>query len=54
MGRDSVVREYPDERWDEGGPTRDVEDVVESGHVLAFPHLPFVLEEGEQIGRAHV
>ena len=32
-------REYPDDRWSEDGPTRGVEDVVESGHVLAFPHL---------------
>lgn len=44
----SVVREYPDERWDEDGPTRDVEEVVESGHVLAFPRLPFVLDEAER------
>ncbi len=48
MAEDSVVREYPDERWDEAGPTRGVEDVVESGHVLAFPHLPFALEEAER------
>ena len=48
MSEDSVVREYPDERWDESGPTRGVEDVVESGHVLAFPHLPFVLDESER------
>jgi hypothetical protein len=48
MNEDSAVREYPDERWDEGGPTRGVEDVVESGHVLSFPRLPFVLEEGER------
>lgn len=48
MSEDSVVREYPDERWDEGGSTRGVEAVVESGQVLAFPHLPFVLEAGER------
>ena len=48
MAEDSVVREYPDDRWDEAGPTRGVEEVVESGHVLTFPHLPFVLEEAEQ------
>ena len=41
MAEDSVVREYPDDRWDEAGPTRGVEEVVESGHVLTFPHLPF-------------
>ena len=48
MSEDSAVREYPDERWDEGGPTRGVEDVVESGHVLSFPRLPFVLDESER------
>jgi len=48
MAEDSVVREYPDDRWSDDGPTRGVEDVVESGHVLAFPHLPFVLEEAER------
>ena len=48
MPEDSVVREYPDEGWGDDGPTRGVEDVVESGHVLAFPRLPFVLEEGER------
>ncbi len=48
MAEVSVVREYPDDRWSDDGPTRGVEDVVESGHVLAFPRLPFVLEEGER------
>jgi hypothetical protein len=48
MAEDSVVREYPDDRWGDDGPTRGVEDVVESGHVLAFPHLPFVLDESER------
>ena len=48
MTADPVVREYPDDTWAEGGPTRDVEAVVESGHVLAFPHLPFVLADAER------
>ena len=48
MAEASVVREYPDDRWGEDGPTRGVEEVVESGHVLAFPHLPFMLEEAER------
>ncbi|MEP7303140.1 MAG: Kdo hydroxylase family protein [Caldimonas sp.] len=48
MVEDSVVRGYPDERWSEDGPTRGVEDVVESGHVLAFPHLPFELDAAER------
>jgi hypothetical protein len=43
-----VVREYDDRSWAEDGPTRGVEDVVESGHVLSFPHLPFVFGEGER------
>jgi hypothetical protein len=48
MAEDAVVRTYPDTRWDDAGPTRGVEAVVESGHVLAFPHLPFELAEAEQ------
>ena len=43
-----VVREYPDEHWGDDAPTRGVEDVVESGHVLSFPRLPFVLDESER------
>ncbi|MEO6897081.1 MAG: Kdo hydroxylase family protein, partial [Caldimonas sp.] len=42
-----IVREYPDAVWAEGGPTRQVEAVVESGHVLAFPRLAFRLDEVE-------
>jgi 3-deoxy-D-manno-oct-2-ulosonic acid (Kdo) hydroxylase len=45
---DPVVREYGDRSWGEDGPTRDVEDVVESGHVLAFPQLAFPLGDDEQ------
>ena len=36
-----IVREYPDDTWSADGPTRSVEPVLESGHVLAFPHLSF-------------
>ncbi|MEO7055631.1 MAG: Kdo hydroxylase family protein [Caldimonas sp.] len=43
-----IVREYTDAVWAETGPTRDVEAVVESGHVLAFPRLAFALEAGER------
>jgi hypothetical protein len=43
-----VVREYDDRSWAEDGPTRAVEDVVESGHVLAFPHLAFALADAER------
>lgn len=42
-----VVREFPDTRWDDAGPTRHVEDVVESGHVLSFPRLPFPLSAAD-------
>src|SRR4051812_713677 len=48
MTDDAVVREYPDTRWGDDGITRAVEAVVESGHVLAFPHLPFELEDAER------
>ncbi|MDQ6685813.1 MAG: Kdo hydroxylase family protein [Pseudomonadota bacterium] len=46
-GLDDVVRAYPDESWAEGGPTHDVEEVVESGHVLAFANLRFALTADE-------
>ena len=45
---EAVVREYPDGSWADDGPTRGVEEVVESGHVLAFPNLPFALEDAER------
>ena len=41
------VQEFPDATWADEGPTRAVEGVVESGAVLRFPHLPFVLMEAE-------
>ncbi|MCE9660943.1 MAG: Kdo hydroxylase family protein [Burkholderiales bacterium] len=48
MSSGAVVREYPDGSWADDGPTREVEDVIESGHVLAFPRLPFVLHDAER------
>ncbi len=43
-----IVRTFPDSRWDESGPTHDVEQVVEAGHVLSFPQLAFPLDAAEQ------
>ncbi len=48
MTAETVVREYPDDSWGADGSTRGVEDAVESGLVLSFPHLPFVLEDAER------
>jgi hypothetical protein len=48
MSADSVVREFPDATWADEGPTHSVEAVVESGHVLAFPHLAFALDDDEK------
>jgi hypothetical protein len=45
---DPVVREYGDRSWGEDGPTHGVEDVVESGHVLAFPQLAYPLDDAER------
>jgi hypothetical protein len=44
----AIVREFDDRSWGDDGPTRAVEDVVESGHVLAFPNLAFPLDEAEK------
>src|ERR1039458_5167290 len=44
---DAVLREYADAGWSDG-PTRGVEDAVESGKVLVFPHLAFALAEEER------
>jgi 3-deoxy-D-manno-oct-2-ulosonic acid (Kdo) hydroxylase len=41
------VREFPDTSWDDAGPTRAVESVVEAGEVMRFPYLPFALLETE-------
>jgi len=43
-----AVREYGDASWREDGPTRAVEEVVESGHVLVFPRLAFALDDSER------
>jgi hypothetical protein len=43
-----VVRGYDDDTWADDAPTRGVEAVVESGHVLAFPRLAFALDDGER------
>ena len=43
-----VVREFADASWADDGPTRGVEAVLESGHVLAFPQLPFALGAAER------
>ncbi|HJW11455.1 MAG TPA: Kdo hydroxylase family protein [Albitalea sp.] len=45
--RVDIVREFPDTRWDDTGPTRGVEAVLEDGNVLSFPRLPFALSEVE-------
>jgi hypothetical protein len=42
-----VVRAYDDDSWADDAPTRGVEAVVESGHVLAFPRLAFALGDDE-------
>jgi hypothetical protein len=47
MRADAVLREYADADWSDG-PTRSVEDVVESGKVLVFPRLAFALAEEER------
>ncbi|HEY1586581.1 MAG TPA: Kdo hydroxylase family protein, partial [Polyangia bacterium] len=47
MTAEGVVREFPDASWADDGPTRGVEDVVETGHVLAFPQLAFALDPSE-------
>jgi hypothetical protein len=47
-GPADVVRTYDDASWADDGPTRGVEAVVESGHVLAFPRLAFTLSDAER------
>jgi hypothetical protein len=47
-GPADVVRTYDDASWADDGPTRGVETVVESGHVLAFPRLAFTLSDAER------
>jgi len=43
-----IVQRYDDRSWGDDGPTRDVENVVEAGRVLAFPYLPFALADSER------
>jgi len=43
-----IVREFPDVSWADDGPTRGVEEIVEDGLVLSFPHLPFTLADDER------
>jgi len=43
-----IVHSYDDATWDDSGPTRAVEAVLESGHVLAFPRLGFRFEDDER------
>jgi len=46
---EDIVHEYPDRSWGgEERPTHAVEAEVESGGVLAFPHLAFELSADEQ------
>jgi hypothetical protein len=46
--RVDIVREFADSSWGDDGPTRSVETVVESGHVLSFPRLAFTLSQTER------
>ena len=41
------MREFSDTSWADDAPTRGVEAVLESGAVLSFPRLPFVLSASE-------
>ena len=43
-----IVRAFPDTSWRDDGATKGVEAVLESGAVLSFPELPFVLSNAEQ------
>ncbi len=48
----SILHELPDTEWlasVTNGPTHEVEPLVESGKVLVFPHLPFVLSDVERV-----
>jgi len=48
LAPDAVVRTFADTSWGDDGATREVEDIVESGHVLAFPRLAFALADSER------
>ena len=43
-----IVHAFPDTSWRDDGATKGVEAVLESGAVLSFPELPFVLSNAEQ------
>ncbi len=43
-----IVLTFPDASWADDGPTRGVEALIESGQVLSFPQLAFVLSAAEQ------
>lgn len=49
---DDIVRTFPDTAWDAKpspqAPTTHVEHLLEGGHVLCFPHMPFTLRDGEE------
>ncbi|MEP7299319.1 MAG: Kdo hydroxylase family protein [Burkholderiales bacterium] len=47
MGEVTQVLDFPDRSWASDGPTQAVENVVEGGAVLRFPHLRFALMEAE-------
>jgi hypothetical protein len=47
----SILHECPDTAWGAegpGAPTHGVEEWLESGGVIVFPHLPFALSEAER------
>jgi 3-deoxy-D-manno-oct-2-ulosonic acid (Kdo) hydroxylase len=43
-----IVREFPDTEYRAAGPTHHVENVLEGGMVLSFPHMPFMMTEAER------
>ena len=47
MSEVTQVRDFPDRDWGPGGPTHDVEALIEAGEVLRFPYLAFDLQESE-------
>ena len=47
MSEVTPVLDFPDRSWGGDGPTRAVENIVEDGAVLRFPHLRFALMEAE-------
>lgn len=43
-----IVRPFPDTAYRADGPTTGVESALESGAVLSFPDMPFVLRDDER------